>query len=483
MHKILVFFALHFVCFQIASAANIIIKGFIEKPTSETVVLVYEQNTLDYIDKKKTRIEVPVDNKNNFRFSFESDCPVQFYLQNGKNYLIFQVVAFPGDSNSLNFYKNKIEIEGNSELELAYELAIQDRFYRSDAYQNAAGEARKKLSPSDYANLWKDLRNQFHADLDTYSKSNSVKSDFINYLKQSIDYYSYGINLVKAPKGNGRPALLDSAYFSYLYVCKLNDKTALGNSDYLYFIRNLMYYKWLALFSQDGQNNAGNSFQKRDQYDLRDSIARLYFTDEVLQYAYYINDNEQIRNLISFHKGKPNFDSLYKTTFDRISISSKKYTDPLLLLRTIENLRSSNISLRPASDFEVKDLNGKIHKLSDYRGKVVYLDFWSTTCAPCIAEIPALNALIEKYQGRDVVFLSVAFDSNHDRLNRFLAKKPINGTVLVEEKGFGSKVAGDYQIQSIPRYCVIDKVGNLLNDNAPRPSSKPDDIIDAALMH
>jgi thiol-disulfide isomerase/thioredoxin len=155
----------------------------------------------------------------------------------------------------------------------------------------------------------------------------------------------------------------------------------------------------------------------------------------------------------------------------------------LLLLRTIENLRSSNISLRPASDFEVKDLNGKIHKLSDYRGKVVYLDFWSTTCAPCIAEIPALNALIEKYQGRDVVFLSVAFDSNHDRLNRFLAKKPINGTVLVEEKGFGSKVAGDYQIQSIPRYCVIDKVGNLLNDNAPRPSSKPDDIIDAALMH
>src|SRR6185312_613814 len=51
-----------------------------------------------------------------------------------------------------------------------------------------------------------------------------------------------------------------------------------------------------------------------------------------------------------------------------------------------------------APDFTVADLNGKMYKLSDLKGKTVVLNFWFTTCAPCVTEMPELNRLIEKYK-------------------------------------------------------------------------------------
>ena len=52
----------------------------------------------------------------------------------------------------------------------------------------------------------------------------------------------------------------------------------------------------------------------------------------------------------------------------------------------------------PALDFIAKDLNGNIYKLSDFRGKVVVLNFWFTKCGPCVAEMPALNELVAFYK-------------------------------------------------------------------------------------
>ncbi|MEJ7660536.1 MAG: TlpA disulfide reductase family protein [Hymenobacter sp.] len=63
---------------------------------------------------------------------------------------------------------------------------------------------------------------------------------------------------------------------------------------------------------------------------------------------------------------------------------------------------------RPAPDFTLPDASGRPVALRSLRGKVVYLDFWATWCAPCLAEMPASRALRQRFAGRDVVFLYVS---------------------------------------------------------------------------
>jgi thiol-disulfide isomerase/thioredoxin len=70
----------------------------------------------------------------------------------------------------------------------------------------------------------------------------------------------------------------------------------------------------------------------------------------------------------------------------------------------------------------------RAHRLSDYRGKVVFLNYWATWCGPCRHEIPAINQLTSQWRGRDVVFLAVT-DEDTAAVEKFLAKIPIEATV------------------------------------------------------
>lgn len=62
---------------------------------------------------------------------------------------------------------------------------------------------------------------------------------------------------------------------------------------------------------------------------------------------------------------------------------------------------------KPAPDFSLTDLNDKQYRLSDFRGKVVFLNFWATWCKPCQREIPAFNTVYEEYKDKGVEFYGV----------------------------------------------------------------------------
>ena len=74
---------------------------------------------------------------------------------------------------------------------------------------------------------------------------------------------------------------------------------------------------------------------------------------------------------------------------------------------------------KPVPDFHYVDLNGKVYTSANTKGKIVVLKAWSTSCIPCVAEMPELNKLVDKYKGRkDIVFVSIAFDSK-EKLQKF----------------------------------------------------------------
>ncbi len=133
----------------------------------------------------------------------------------------------------------------------------------------------------------------------------------------------------------------------------------------------------------------------------------------------------------------------------------------------------------PAPDFSLPDSTGQLVSLSDFKGKVVFMDFWGTWCPPCIEAIPDHLALQKKLEGEDVVFLNIAMEYNEndiDRWKKFIKKKNFTGTNVVAEKQFANEEIAPYSVSSAPSYVLIDKAGNIAAPRASSPKHAEEEI-------
>jgi peroxiredoxin len=109
-----------------------------------------------------------------------------------------------------------------------------------------------------------------------------------------------------------------------------------------------------------------------------------------------------------------------------------------------------------AIDFTLKDLSGVERTLSDYRGKVVFLNFWATWCPPCRAEMPSMQKLNDKLKNEDFVMLAVGLDKSKRKIKDFINEGKYTFTVLVDSE---NRVARKYKVTGIPTTYIIDKQG------------------------
>ena len=126
----------------------------------------------------------------------------------------------------------------------------------------------------------------------------------------------------------------------------------------------------------------------------------------------------------------------------------------------------------PAVDFVFTDADGREKRLSDFKGKAIYIDLWATWCGPCIKESPAFDALGVKYAGKDIVFLPVSTDSSTKPWERFLKSHPKQ---LAQYHSIDTALKEGWSMMYIPRFILIDKDFKIVNAFAPRPSS--DEIV------
>ena len=138
----------------------------------------------------------------------------------------------------------------------------------------------------------------------------------------------------------------------------------------------------------------------------------------------------------------------------------------------LDNLSSGEC----APPFELKDVNGTLYNLSNFRGKIIYLHFWATWCSPCLDELPTLNKLITGVNNNKIVFINVCLDNNYSKWRTIISEKKLLGINLICNDTWNKKLSSLYKISGIPHYALIDKKGLIIKNDCVRPGNVTTEI-------
>lgn len=133
-----------------------------------------------------------------------------------------------------------------------------------------------------------------------------------------------------------------------------------------------------------------------------------------------------------------------------------------------------------APDFDLPGNPAQV-KLSNSKGKLVYLDFWASWCGPCKQSVPWMNAIQEKYRSRGFEVIAVNLDTNREDAQKFLAASPARFTVAFDSKG---QTPRQYGIKGMPTSCLISREGKIIHRHTgfnPTDRDKLEQIIQMAL--
>jgi thiol-disulfide isomerase/thioredoxin len=110
-------------------------------------------------------------------------------------------------------------------------------------------------------------------------------------------------------------------------------------------------------------------------------------------------------------------------------------------------------------DFELDDVNGGIKKLSSYRGKLVFLNFWATWCGPCRYEMPSMQRIYHELKSEGFEIVAVNLREGKQLVKKFLDQNKLTFPVLLDKDG---RVGAIYGARSIPTTYLIDRNGSII---------------------
>ena len=112
----------------------------------------------------------------------------------------------------------------------------------------------------------------------------------------------------------------------------------------------------------------------------------------------------------------------------------------------------------PPPAFTLKDLDGRLHPLSDYRGKVILINFWATWCGPCRDEMPSIQSLKEKLAGKPFAVLAINLDEPESRVRTFLSQMKVDFTILLDPEKLTAKT---WDARILPATFIVGPDGRI----------------------
>lgn len=136
---------------------------------------------------------------------------------------------------------------------------------------------------------------------------------------------------------------------------------------------------------------------------------------------------------------------------------------------TLQQFYKEIAALKPGSaapGFVLKDVNGKKVSLADFKGSVVYIDFWGVHCGPCLSDIIyRIPAVHKKYEGKKVVFVNICIDGDEKQWKDAIQQYKVEGINLIAS--YTHPVVKAYNVKGIPHYALVDRNGKLVSAMGP----------------
>lgn len=290
--------------------------------------------------------------------------------------------------------------------------------------------------------------------------NSDLSADFLQMEKQNLliadankrlaypEYFEY-LTKEEAPE-------MPADYYAFLSKIDRNNEQMLQSQDFRQYLESYASYKAKSMVEDNEEEFAIAQAQS-------DLIATISDNQKIKDFSYY----RLMGNLLYEHGA--NIPENIVATFKENCKNEEYVTE------TMEEYNKwGAIAVgQEAPGWNYEKINGEMVALKDLQGKVVYVDVWATWCGPCKAELPHLEALIDKYEeGGKIVFTSVSIDENKDAWEKMVTEKEMKGVQVFADKAWKSSICQDYLIKGIPRFMLIDVEGKIIDANAPRPSSE-----------
>ncbi len=294
---------------------------------------------------------------------------------------------------------------------------------------------------------------------DKYADFVMLEKERINIINGSLllTYYTPIVN------AGGSNPVLESTIDELVISTNLNNPMITQLFEFKSFVQNILAYKLNQSIKVSKIEYKSATEYANAYFAILDEI---FVEQEIAEKLYYIFIND----FISYYGAESVID-VY-TKYKDIATDKQKISELDKIFAEYNKLAAGQASV----NWSFPDLTGKVHNLSDFNGKYIYIDVWATWCGPCKAETPHLIALKEKFKGKNVEFIQISVDEKKSDWENYVSKEGLDGIQLFAN-GWNNPLCEFFKISGIPRFILIDKDGNILNSNADRPSGDIETIL------
>ncbi|MDW7690734.1 TlpA disulfide reductase family protein [Flammeovirgaceae bacterium SG7u.111] len=452
---------------QEAVVETVTVNGTITNSKTEKVTISYRTPSLD--SEKITLAELGLDSTGYFEATFELAEPVQAMVSNGE---YTKVYLEPGDSLSLTIDAEEFDesvawtgIGAEKQNYFAKKMLLNEELM---AKYDGGFRGLMMLELADFE-LAMDSILMANKGLYTEFFDSLEVSDAFKALEEAELIADWGQKKMMYPMYHKYYSDLEEfavpdSYYVFMEEIPM-DEAYLASSNFKSYLNNIVRKEFTAYTEANPQDS---SVKEMSGYSLK-----MYEIASNLEAPGPIKDfiaASQVFDYISFSGVDSIADSLM-TAYKAINIDEKN-------LASIEENYEKWVILsegKPAIDFTYTSLDSTEVSLSDFVGKVVYIDVWATWCGPCMRELPSAKELHTYFGDReDLVLLYVSIDENIDAWKKLLSEDEefrTMGVHVIGDDAWNSSINKDYMIKGIPRYILIGKDGKIADATAPRPSS------------